>query len=62
MDTIVKQTHQKFKKREIKVTSIYSRCLISRNIKRDFKLILFGTYKNILKIFSSLFFFSKKEK
>jgi DNA-directed RNA polymerase subunit E'/Rpb7 len=32
MDTIVKQTHQKFKKREIKVTSIYSRCLISRNI------------------------------
>jgi len=32
MDTVVKQTQQKFKRREVKITSIYSRCLITRNI------------------------------
>ena len=32
METVVKQPQQKFKKREIKITSIYSRCLITRNI------------------------------
>jgi DNA-directed RNA polymerase subunit E'/Rpb7 len=32
MEPVVKQTQQKFKKRETKITSIYSRCLITRNI------------------------------
>jgi len=32
MDTVVKQTQQKFKRREVKITSIYSRCLITRKI------------------------------
>jgi DNA-directed RNA polymerase subunit E'/Rpb7 len=32
MDPVVKQTQQKFKRREVKITSIYSRCLITRNI------------------------------
>ena len=32
MEQVVKQTQQKFKKRETKITSIYSRCLITRNI------------------------------
>ena len=32
MDTVVKQTQQKFKRREVRITSIYSRCLITRKI------------------------------
>ena len=32
MDTAVKQTQQKFKRREVRITSIYSRCLITRKI------------------------------
>ena len=32
MDTAVKQTQQKFKRREVKIASIYSRCLITRKI------------------------------
>jgi DNA-directed RNA polymerase subunit E'/Rpb7 len=32
MDITVKQTQQKIKKRDISITSIYSRCLITRNI------------------------------
>jgi DNA-directed RNA polymerase subunit E'/Rpb7 len=32
MDTVVKQTQQKFKRKEVKITSIYTRCLITRNI------------------------------
>lgn len=32
METVLKQPQQKFKKRETKITSIYSRCLITRNI------------------------------
>jgi DNA-directed RNA polymerase subunit E'/Rpb7 len=32
MDTVVKQTQQKFKRREVKITSIYSRCLITKKI------------------------------
>jgi DNA-directed RNA polymerase subunit E'/Rpb7 len=32
MDTAVKQTQQKFKRREMRITSIYSRCLITRKI------------------------------
>ena len=32
MDTVVKQTQQKFKRREARITSIYSRCLITRKI------------------------------
>ena len=32
MDTVVKQPQQKFKRREVRITSIYSRCLITRKI------------------------------
>ena len=32
MESVLKQPQQKFKKREAKITSIYSRCLITRNI------------------------------
>ena len=32
MDPAVKQTQQKFKRREVRITSIYSRCLITRKI------------------------------
>jgi DNA-directed RNA polymerase subunit E'/Rpb7 len=32
MEAVLKQPQQKFKKRETKITSIYSRCLITRNI------------------------------
>jgi DNA-directed RNA polymerase subunit E'/Rpb7 len=32
MDPVVKQMQQKFKRREVRITSIYSRCLITRNI------------------------------
>lgn len=32
METVSKQTQQKFKKRETRITSIYYRCLITRNI------------------------------
>jgi len=32
MEVTTKQTQHKFKKREVKITTIYSRCLITRNI------------------------------
>ena len=32
METIAKPTQQKFKRREIKIQSIYSRCLLTRNV------------------------------
>jgi DNA-directed RNA polymerase subunit E'/Rpb7 len=32
MDPVVKQMQQKFKRREVRITSIYSRCLITRKI------------------------------